>query len=159
MVTVTPTFGAKDITESTIPAQREAKAAELKAAAEEKASLKAAEGKKGKSQRMAAPAKTEAPKWGRMAAGMPALSKEAKDAAKTSGRNAMTGLNASINSNTKSARKKKKNKKKKKKRQTMEQQGKGGSGQSKGGSSSQPPPTPLAPRFSQVIDSTTSELS
>ena len=48
MVTVTPTFGVKDIREPTSPAPREARAAKLKAAAEEKAWLRTATGKKGK---------------------------------------------------------------------------------------------------------------
>ena len=77
VVTVAPAFGAVDIRESTTPAQREARAAELKAAAEEKARLKTA----GKTA-----AKSAASKGGKAAASTPSLSKEAKDAAKSNKR-------------------------------------------------------------------------
>ena len=59
-MTGTRTFGAKDIRESTTPAQRE-----LRAVEEEQARLKAEAGKKVKGQRPASKAKTEAPKKAR----------------------------------------------------------------------------------------------
>ena len=62
VVTTTPMFQAKDIRETTTPAQRAARAAELKAAAEEKARGKLTKGKKGKGQRSVNQTKTVAPK-------------------------------------------------------------------------------------------------
>ena len=78
-VLATPTFWAKDIREFTTPAQREARAAELKAAAEEKARRKTGANKKLKD-------KVVTPKGGKPVAGTPSLSQEAKDAGECLGR-------------------------------------------------------------------------
>ena len=123
VVNVTPTIGAKDIRESTTPAQREARATELKAAAEEKARLRTAAGKKdkkGKSQQPVVKTNSEVPSGGKLVAGALSISKEAKDAAKNSGCAAMTGLSTSLNTNaSKNARKKEKKRQAKKQREAQ----------------------------------------